>query len=223
MEINDIENIPGLRTYADPSEVENNKELDQDDFLRLMTEQLAHQDPLEPQDNNEFMSQMAQFGAVDGINGLLDSFNDLSANLQSSQALEASNLIGREVLVTHDQGYLPVGENLQGAVELESSASNVVVNIYDASGEVLGRVDLGEQRAGLVQFSWDGTTFSGQRAPSGRYQIEVEATIGNTTEAITPQVVGQVQSLTLGGVGQQMQVELENLGTVGFNQVNQIQ
>ena len=225
MAIGDFENIAGIRTVIDSSkDVEKERtELGQDEFLDLMTTQLANQDPFEPMENGEFMGQIAQFGAVTGINDLLTSFNDLSANLQSSQALEASNLIGREVLVTHDQGYLPEGENLQGAVELESSASNVAVNIYDASGEVLGRVDLGEQRAGLVQFNWDGTTFGGQRAPSGRYQIEVEATIGNTTEAITPQVVGLVQSLTLGGVGQQMQVELENLGTVGFNQVNQIQ
>ena len=225
MAIGDYENITGIRTAVDSSkDVEKERtELGQDEFLDLMTTQLANQDPFEPMENGEFMGQIAQFGAVTGINDLLTSFNDLSANLQSSQALQASSLIGREVLVTHDQGYLPEGQNLQGAVELESSASNVAVNIYDASGEVLGRVDLGEQQAGLVQFSWDGTTFGGQRAPTGRYQIEVEATIGDTTEAITPQVVGQVQSLTLGGIGQQMQVELKNLGTVGFEQVNQIQ
>ncbi|RDH84713.1 MAG: hypothetical protein DIZ80_04395 [endosymbiont of Galathealinum brachiosum] len=223
MEINTYENIPGLRTYADPSEEESNTELGQDDFLKLMTEQLANQDPLEPQDNNEFMSQIAQFGAVDGINGLLDSFNDLAANLQSSQALQASNIIGRQVLVEHDQGYLPSTGTLDGAVELDSSSSNVAVNVYDASGELFGRVELGPQPAGLVPFNWDGSTFSGQRAPTGRYQIEVEATFGNTTESLTPQLTDQVQSLTLGGVGQEMLVELENLGTVSFNQVNQIQ
>ena len=143
--------------------------------------------------------------------------------MQSSQALQASNLIGRQVLVNHDQGYLPADGSLSGAVELESSSSNVAVNVYDASGEVLGRVELGAQPAGLVQFNWDGTTFSGQRAPSGRYRIGVEASFGSTTESLTPQVVDQVRSLTLGGVGQEMLVELENLGQVSFNQVNQIQ
>ncbi|MCW9046969.1 MAG: flagellar hook assembly protein FlgD [Gammaproteobacteria bacterium] len=223
MEINDIGSIPGIRTYADPIEEESNTELGQEDFLKLMTEQLANQDPLEPQDNNEFMSQIAQFGAVEGINGLLDSFNDLATNLQSSQALEASNIIGRQVLVEHDQGYLPTTGTLDGAVELDSSSSNVAVNVYDSNGELFGRVDLGPQPAGLVQFNWDGTTFSGQRAPAGRYRIDVEATFGNTTESLTPQVADQVQSLTLGGVGQEMLVELENLGMVGFSQVNQIQ
>jgi len=223
MEINSYENIPGIRTNVDAAADDDRTELGQDDFLELMTTQLANQDPMEPMDNGEFMGQIAQFGAVDGINNLLGSFNDLAANLQSSQALQASNIIGRQVLVNHDQGYLPQSGTLQGAVELDSSSSNVAVNIYDASGEALGRVELGAQPTGLVQFNWDGTTFGGQRAPTGRYRIEVEATFGNTTEALTPQVVDQVHSLTLGGVGQEMLVELENLGTVGFNQVNQIQ
>lgn len=224
MEVNTYENL-GLRTTQSVSkdlEAERT-ELGQAQFMELMTTQLSNQDPFEPMDNGEFMGQIAQFGTVDGINNLLGSFNELAANLQSSQALQASNIIGRQVLVNHDQGFLPQQGSLQGAVELESSSSNVAVNVYDASGAAIGRVDLGAQPKGLVQFAWDGTNFSGQRAASGRYRIEVEATFGSSTESITPQVVDQVHSLTLGGVGQEMQVELENLGTVSFNQVNQIQ
>ena len=224
MEINAYENIPGLQSILDGNDAEKERaELGQNEFLELMTTQLANQDPFQPMENGEFMGQIAQFGTVNGITDLLASFEDLATNLQSSQALQASNLIGRQVLVNHDQGYLPQNGTLQGAVELASSSSNVAVNVYDASGEVLGRVELGAQPAGLVQFNWDGTTFGGQRAPSGRYRIEVEATYGNATESITPQVVDFVRSLTLGGVGQEMQVELENLGNVSFNQVNQIQ
>ncbi len=224
MEISQYENIPGLRTIMDQKDDQKDRtELGQNEFLKLMTTQLANQDPFKPMENGEFMGQIAQFGTVNGINELLTSFQDLATNLQSSQALQASNLIGREVLVQHNQGYLPADGNLAGAVELTSSASDVAVNVYDASGEVLGRVELGAQPSGLVHFNWDGSTFSGQRAPSGRYRIEVEATYGSTTEALTPQVVDQVHSLTLGGVGQEMVVELKNLGSVGFTQVNQIQ
>jgi len=224
MEINAYENIPGLRSILDGNDAEKERtELGQNEFLKLMTTQLANQDPFQPMENGEFMGQIAQFGTVNGVTDLLASFEDLATNLQSSQALQASNLIGRQVLVNHDQGYLPHNGTLQGAVELASSSSNVAVNVYDASGEVLGRVELGAQPAGLAQFNWDGTTFGGQRAPSGRYRIEVEATYGSSTESITPQVVDFVRSLTLGGVGQEMQVELENLGSVSFNQVNQIQ
>lgn len=224
MEINSFANIPGLRTIMDESKDEKDPtKLGQNEFLKLMTTQLSNQDPFQPMENGEFMGQIAQFGTVNGVNELLTSFQDLASNLQSSQALQASNLIGRQVLVNHNQGHLPATGNLQGAVELSSSSSDVAVNVFDANGELLGREELGAQPAGLLQFNWDGTTLSGQRAPSGRYRIEVEASYGGNTEALTPQVVDQVRSLTLGGAGQQMQVELENLGTVSFNQVNQIQ
>lgn len=224
MEINNFENIPGLRTALEQQqESKDPSKLGQNEFLKLMTTQLSNQDPFQPMENGEFMGQIAQFGTVNGVNELLTSFQDLASNLQSSQALQASNLIGRQVLVNHNQGYLPTEGDLLGAVELSSSSDDVAVNVFDASGELLGREELGAQPAGLLQFSWDGTTLSGQRAPSGRYRIEVEANYGGNTEALTPQVVDQVRSLTLGGAGQQMQVELQNLGTVSFNQVNQIQ
>lgn len=224
MEISNFENIPGLRTALESSnESKDPSKLGQNEFLKLMTTQLSNQDPFQPMENGEFMGQIAQFGTVNGVNELLTSFQDLASNLQSSQALQASNLIGRQVLVNHNQGYLPAEGNMLGAVELASSSDDVAVNVFDASGELLGREELGAQPAGLLQFNWDGTTLSGQRAPSGRYRIEVEANYGGNTEALTPQVVDQVRSLTLGGAGQQMQVELQNLGTVSFNQVNQIQ
>jgi len=225
MEVNSFENLPGLRSIFDESAVQkkDNEKLGQNEFLQLMTTQLSNQDPLAPMDNGEFMGQIAQFGTVNGVTDLLTEFQDLSANLQSSQALQASNIIGRQVLVNHNQGYLPESGSLLGAVELESSSSAVTLNVYDESGELLANVELGPQQSGVVPFSWDGTMIDGQRASNGRYRIEVEAVYGDTTESITPQVVDQVRSLTLGGVGREMLVELENLGTVSFNQVNQIQ
>jgi len=224
MDVNAFENIPGLRTLAESKNTEEGRtELGQNEFLKLMTTQLANQDPFKPMENGEFMGQIAQFGTVNGINELLVSFQDLASNLQSSQALQASSLIGRQVLVNLDQGYLPNQGALLGAVELDSSATDVAVNIYNANGEALNRVELGAQPIGQLQFNWDGNTFNGQRAPSGRYRIEVEASFGGNSEILTPQVLDQVRSLTLGAPGQPMQVDLENLGTVSFNQVNQIQ
>ena len=225
MQVNSYENLPGLTSILESSaeEKKNKEELGQNEFLQLMTTQLANQDPFAPMENGEFMGQIAQFGTVNGVNELLTSFQDLSSNLQSSQALQASNLIGRNVLVNHDQGHLPEDGSLLGAVELESSSSSVTVNVYDGSGELLANVPLGSQQEGLVPFAWDGTMINGQRAPNGRYQIEIEAVYGDTTESLTPQVVDQVHSLTLGVAGREMLVELENLGTVSFNQVEQIQ
>ena len=193
----------------------------QDEFLELMTTQLRNQDPMEPMDNGEFLAQIAQFGTVNGINELLTTTQSLSASLQSSQALQASNIIGRQVLVEHDEGYLSATGMVQGAADLGSSA-DVAVNIYDFSGQLVNRVDLGARSPGLVQFAWDGTTLNGTRAAAGRYRIEVEASRFGETESIAPMVTSTVTSLTLGGIGREMQVELENLGQIPFSQINQI-
>lgn len=222
MDMNPYSSI-GLSTTQSAANKANTekKSLGQDEFLELMTTQLRNQDPMEPMDNGEFLAQIAQFGTVNGINELLSSFQDLSTNLQSSQALQASNLIGRSVLVEHDEGYLSATGTMQGAAELPDSA-DVTVNIYDTSGQVVNRIELGSQSPGLVPFVWDGTTLSGERAVSGRYRIEVEATRFGESESLAPMVASSVTSLTLGGIGREMQVELDHLGQVNFSQINQI-
>ena len=223
MEINSYDNI-GLTTAQEVANnvSDSNSKLGQDEFLKLMTTQLSHQDPLEPMDNGDFLAQMAQFGTVNGINDLLSSFQTLSASMQSSQGVQASSLIGRNVLVEHDQAFLPTDGNLTGAATLDSSAESVTLNIYDASDSLVGSVDMGAQPSGLVQLNWDGTTIAGERATTGRYRIEVEASFGNETEALTSMVSANVSSLTLGGVGKEMLVELEHLGQIKFGQVLQI-
>jgi flagellar basal-body rod modification protein FlgD len=222
MDMNPYSSI-GLATSQSVAEQakNNRKSLGQDEFLKLMTTQLRNQDPMEPMDNGEFLAQIAQFGTVNGVNELLGSFQNLSASLQSSQALQASNLIGRRVLVEHDEGYLPVNGVMQGAAQVTNTA-DVAVNIYDMSGQVVNRINLGQQSPGLVAFSWDGSTLSGGPAAPGRYRVEIEATRFGETEALSPMVVSNVTSLTLGGIGREMQVELEHLGQFNFSQVNQI-
>ncbi|MDH5471443.1 MAG: flagellar hook assembly protein FlgD [Gammaproteobacteria bacterium] len=223
MEVDSI-NALGLRSYRDAADdaINDKSSLGQDAFLKLMTTQLSNQDPFEPMDNGDFLAQMAQFGTVNGVNELLTSFKSMAASLQSSQALEASNLIGRNVLIKHDEAYLETGGSVNSAVELSSSAENVVVNIYDANDSLINRVDLGAQSRGLVQFNWDGTTLNDQRAPAGTYRIEVEASRHGEAESVTPLVSANVISLTLGGVGKEMKVELEHLGQIGFSQVVKI-
>jgi flagellar basal-body rod modification protein FlgD len=222
MELTDYNNIPGLRTVLESTEDSERTELGQDEFLQLMTTQLSNQDPFEPMDNGEFLAQIAQFGTVNGVNELNDSFNNFATGLQSSQALQAATLVGREVLVNHNEAYLSATQGMSGGAELSSAASDVVVNVYDTVGQVIGRVDLGAQPSGLVQYNWDGVMLDGQRALPGRYRVEVEATRGGNTESLSPLISANVVSLTLGAVGQEMSVELENLGPVAFSQVNQI-
>ncbi len=224
MDINQFQEI-GLRTTAQQAAADNKArgELGQDEFLQLMTTQLSNQDPLKPMDNGDFLAQIAQFGTVSGVKDLNTSFNSFASSLQSSQALQASTLIGRDVLIENDQAYLGADGNMPAAVELDRAADNVSLNIYSANNELLGQVDAGAQSAGLVQFNWDGMTLNGNQAAPGNYRVEVSVKRGsNEVEALSPMVAARVNSLTLGAVGKEMQVELEQLGQVDFSRVLQI-
>ena len=102
---------------------------------------------------------MAQFGTVSGINDLNTAFNSMSAAFQSNQALQASTMVGRNVLVPGQSARLEEGGNISAAVDLAAPASRVVVSITDAQGQLVHRVDLGHQSAGLVNIEWDGPGF----------------------------------------------------------------
>lgn len=136
--------------------------LAQDEFLKLMTTQMTHQDPTKPMENNQFLSQMAQFGTVSGIQDLQKSFKDFSASISSDQALQAASLVGRNVSVPSDVGLLSAGGEINGNFDLSTSSPDVDVVITDPqTGDIIRKIPLGQQSAGAVPFSWDGLDSNG--------------------------------------------------------------
>jgi len=216
-DISQLQNNTSASTKTKPG-----SQLGQDEFLKLMTTQLQNQDPFEPMDNGEFLSQIAQFGTVNGITDLKDSFSGFANSMQSNQALQAANIIGHGVLAETDTGTLSSSGVMQGAVELSSYSSNVSVNVYDRTGQLVNRMDLGEQLSGTVPFAWDGTTFGGSRAAPGQYRMEVEVVEGAQTFIHPTLMFGRVDSLNLGNVGEEMQVEIQGLGQVPFSQISKL-
>lgn len=216
-DISRLQNNTSAASSADPT-----TKLGQDAFLKLMTTQLQNQDPFEPMDNGEFLSQIAQFGTVNGITDLKDSFGNFANDMQSNQALQAANIIGHGVLAETDTGLLYPNGIMQGAIELESYSSNVAVNVYDHSGALVNRIDLGEQFSGTVPFAWDGTTFGGAKAAPGEYQMQVEVVQGAQTTIYPTLLFGNVNSLALGNVGEEMQVDVQGLGQVPFSSISKI-
>ncbi|MCP3689314.1 MAG: flagellar hook assembly protein FlgD [Gammaproteobacteria bacterium] len=197
-------------------------ELGQAEFLELMTTQLQFQDPLKPVENGEFLGQMAQFGTVSGINDLNTNFNAMSASFQSNQALQASTLVGRRVMAAGETAYLGDSGPLEGAVELSQSASNVSLIIHDASGQLVDRLELGMQQAGMVDFSWDGLDENGDQLASGEYNISAELQRGTATSAGATYSVVDVESVTLGAGGQGMTLTTKGLGDIDMSQIRKI-
>src|SRR5271168_964493 len=104
------------------------------DFLTLMLAQLKNQDPTSPVDSNTFLSQLASLSEVQGITNLNTSFSALSNSMVSSQALQASSLLGHQALVASSTGALSAGGTLSGAVSVPQTTSQVVLNITNSSG-----------------------------------------------------------------------------------------
>lgn len=196
--------------------------LDQDAFLELMLTQIQHQDPLNPMESGDFLSQMAQFGTVNGITELNTSFATLSSSLQSSQALQASTMVGNTVLVPGDKSTLVSGGQISGAIDLNSSTSNLLLNITDATGQSVRQVDLGSHGGGLAKFTWDGTDNNGNALPGGTYSIQAAALINSEAVAQSVLVNAKVDSVSLNKSGGEPLLNLNGLGTVSISEVREI-
>lgn len=214
--------IDDARIFAPPPEAASRTELGQEDFLTLMITQFRNQDPFKPMENGEFLGQLAQFSTVSGIESLNTSFAGLSGSIQDEQALQAANLVGHSVLAVTDIGYLAENGLINGAVEVDSAVSNVQIDITNSSGELVQRLNLGEQSAGMTRFSWDGMDSSGERAPADHYQVTARVVRGNNVESIPTLIEADIESVTLGQFGSGMTLNLFGGDALSLRQVYQI-
>lgn len=219
MEISTFENAPFL---TPPPEQRQRDELGQEDFLTLMITQFRNQDPFEPMDNGDFLGQLAQFGTVNGIAQLNSAFSGLTSSIQSEQALQAANLIGHTVLASADIGYLPDGGHISGAVELDSSASNIQIDISDTSGQLVQQLELGESQPGLARFEWDGRDMNGNPVVEGHYQITTRIIRGSNTESAETLLEANIESVSLGRYGQGLILNLLGGDLLSLSQVRRI-
>jgi flagellar basal-body rod modification protein FlgD len=193
------------------------------DFLTLMLAQLKNQDPTSPVDSNTFLSQLAQLSEVQGITSLNTSFSTLSSSLSSSQALQASSLLGHQALVNSSTANLAAGGTMTGAVNVPQTTSQVVLNVSDASGALVSQLNLGAQSAGLAGFSWNGLTSSGSQAPAGTYTLTAQyAGATSSSAAATTLVNGTVESVSMGAGSTGLTLNVAGIGSVPFSSVQQI-
>jgi flagellar basal-body rod modification protein FlgD len=196
------------------------KELGKNEFLELLVAQLNNQNPLEPQGNGEFIAQLAQFSQVEGVEKLNSSMESLLSGYQSSQALQASSMVGRKVIVPTDKAVVDTSESFKASLVLPISSANVYVNVYDQTGATVGRVNLGAQEAGNVSFIWDGKDASGKVLPPGTYKFEAQASYADGTKGLYTMLPANVDSVTLGG--SELVLNLAGLGSVPLSQVQVI-
>ena len=186
----------------------------EDRFLKLLVAQMANQDPLNPMDNAQVTSQMAQISTVNGIDKLNTTVQGLNQQFVQMQALQGASLVGRDVIVpgdrlaTNDEGLA------QGGFELSAAADSVKVEVLNAGGHVIDTIDLGAEGNGRHGFEW--TPPAGVDATLGQ-RFRIVAKSGAASVSATPLMRDRVDAVVTGG--DTLTLELRASGSVPYSQI----
>lgn len=191
----------------------------QDYFLKLLVAQMGNQDPLNPLDSAQMTSQLAQLNTVEGINKLSTKLDSLLSDVNMSQSLQASSLVGHTVMAPGTAITLANGQGV-GGIDLAGAVDTLTVTIKNASGQVVHTADLGAHEAGVVDFVWDGSTDAGAAAAAGQYTMSVEGKLAGTKVNANTLSAGTVTSVTPSATGASLFVG--GVGTFDMTQVKQI-
>lgn len=182
-----------------PETAKDASELGQDEFMKLMITQLKYQDPFKPLENGEFISQMAQFSTVAGIEGMNTSMEAFIADQGAAQTMQAAQLLGKTVITDGGQAILEEGGSVKGQFSIPEHSRNVVARFSNASGELVHTLELGELNEGIHDLNWDGINASGQAVSPGAYSIDVQYqnSAGDSVIAKTS-LATQIESVNFG-------------------------
>ncbi|HGM5580877.1 TPA: flagellar hook assembly protein FlgD [Pseudomonas putida] len=222
--VNDVLANSGVSngTKKPSSEPTDKNALGKDAFLQLLVTQMQHQNPLDPQDNGEFVAQLAQFSSLEGIQTLNESVNAITGSLGSSQALQASSLVGRSVIVQNDKALVDPTKSFNGQVVVPQNIESGKVTIKDKDGNVVKTIQLGEQKKGTADFIWDGTNDKGEKVAAGNYTFTATTTVDGKAQEMYTLLPATVTSVTVGGTGGEMMLNLAGIGKVGISKVQTI-
>lgn len=236
--MNDITTNPYLNgltqssndTAASEDAAGDSDELGQSAFLKLMITQMENQNPLEPQENSEFVAQLAQFSSVEGLDKLNNNFDSFASNFMSNQALQASSLVGTSVAVKGTTAILEQGDYVGGAITLPESTGDLSISIYSDQGELLEDIPLGAHTAGDVVFRWDGSRMelngklldweSENSISSGNFSFKATSIQDGESVNVDMSLTANVNSVTVDS-NNQLILNLAGLGPVSINDVTQ--
>ncbi|NOZ86302.1 MAG: flagellar hook assembly protein FlgD [Deltaproteobacteria bacterium] len=168
-----VDNVQGSGNQV--GENNSNRAMGKEDFLKLLTTQLTHQDPLNPMDNTQFVAQLAQFSSLEQMIETNKRLEMLAMSQSSLTSASAVGFIGRDIEAWSDSVEVQDGVPNRATLELSSDAANVTVEIRNADGDVVRTLDMGPRPAGQVQIEWDGLDSKGKTVPDGTYLLKVKA------------------------------------------------
>ena len=197
-----------------------------------MITQLENQDPLSPQENGEFIAQLAQFSSVESLDQLNKSFDGFAQNFVANQALQASSLVGRSVSVDTDTSFLSEGSAVTGLIEVPASTDDLKVDVYSPAGELLDTIDIGTAKEGDLALRWNGqyAEVNGKLLdwssshegglPQGTYKLVATSSVDGKATQLETYLSANVNSVTV-GAGGGLTLNLAGVGAVSLSDVKQ--
>ncbi len=184
----------------------------QDRFLKLLVAQLNNQDPLNPMDNAQMTTQMAQINTVSGIQQLNDTLKSMADQYSAMQGMQGTSLIGRDALVEGSALHFD-GDSAAGGIALDTAATSVTVDIMGTNGAVLDSVNLGALGVGQHAFNWDASGVD----PTTVKGFAIRATSNGSAITATPLTRVPVASVSFKDGA--MSLQLQNGQTLAYDQV----
>ena len=219
---NPLNNLLNPNPVGQDQEVDNPNNLSQEDFLSLLTQQLAYQDPFKPVENSEMVSQMSAFSTNEGIADLNSQVSSITQSITSSQALSASSLIGKEILAPTQIGHFNGVDEVSASVVFSENPSSIEVVVENEQGAVVKSFNVDASSAKRYDFAWDGTNNQNKTVESGNYKIKVFAKNAGKTIEATPAVYAKVQSISVDSTNSSMALNLQGLGSISMQDVIEI-
>jgi flagellar basal-body rod modification protein FlgD len=203
---------------ASSSALPANETISQTGFLQLISTQMQNQDPLNPTDPTQFLTQIEGLSEVSSLQSLQTSISGLASGLQSSQMVSGTSLLGHSVLAAGTTATLAAGGTVTGAVSAPSGATGLTVSVTDPSGALVDAFNVTPSASGYTNFTWNGTTSSGAAAPAGTYTIGVTAAVSGATQQVSPLVYSTVSSVTIDPSTQALDLNTSN-GSIPLSSV----
>ncbi|MCG9701945.1 flagellar hook assembly protein FlgD [Vibrio natriegens] len=193
-----IDQLKSLQENKKSEESTGKQDLKQEDFLSLLTKQLSQQDPFKPVSNDQMIAQMASFATVDGIGKMNTQFESLNSSMTSNQALQASSLVGRDVLVPGAAGVKQDEAPMAAMVKLSQSIDNLFVRVENEAGQLVRTFEVGAKPAGDTRVLWDGNDESGNPLPAGKYKVKASGLVDGASQEFPVSTYANVNSVLLG-------------------------
>jgi len=201
-------NVPAAGLSNTPA----NMQINQTDFLQLITAQMKDQNPLSPSDPTQFVTQLEGMSQVSAM-------QSMQASMQASSIMSGTNLIGHSILAPGTTATLATGGAIGAAVNAPAGTSALNVSVQDSTGATVDTFTVKPADSGMTSFIWKGDTTTGATAAAGTYKVSVTATVDGKSVPVDPMVVNKVDSVLVDPTTNAVDVETDTGNTVPLSQI----